>query len=63
MAGIGVPELIVILFLVLVLFGPGKMPKIGKAIGETIHEVKKGITGSPGEEINEHHDFTKEKHK
>jgi sec-independent protein translocase protein TatA len=37
---IGVPELLVILVLVLVLFGPGKLPDIGKSLGEALRGKK-----------------------
>ena len=36
--GIGFTELIVILVIVLILFGPGKLPEIGKALGRGIRE-------------------------
>ncbi|MBF0499317.1 MAG: twin-arginine translocase TatA/TatE family subunit [Candidatus Riflebacteria bacterium] len=39
--GIGFTELIVILVIVLILFGPGKLPEIGKALGRGIREFKK----------------------
>ena len=42
MPRIGFPELIVILVIALVLFGPGKLPGLGKSVGETIKEFKKG---------------------
>lgn len=41
-------ELVVILVIVLVIFGPGKLPKLGKAIGETI----KGFRGTKDEKPN-----------
>ncbi|NCO65205.1 MAG: twin-arginine translocase TatA/TatE family subunit [Candidatus Aquicultor secundus] len=41
MFGLGVPELIVILVIVLVIFGPKKLPEIGKAVGQGIRELKK----------------------
>ncbi|WP_196592837.1 Sec-independent protein translocase subunit TatA/TatB [Pectinatus sottacetonis] len=50
MFGIGVPELIVILIIGLVLFGPGKLPEVGRAVGKSINELKKataGITDAP----------------
>ena len=38
---VGVPELLVILVLILVLFGPGKLPDIGKSLGEALRGFKK----------------------
>ena len=40
MFGLGVPELIIILIIGLVLFGPGKLPDVGKALGKSIREFK-----------------------
>lgn len=42
---IGVPSLILILVVVLIIFGPGKLPGIGKALGESISSFKKGVQG------------------
>ena len=36
----GVPELVLILIIGLVLFGPGKLPGVGKALGQSIREFK-----------------------
>jgi sec-independent protein translocase protein TatA len=41
MFGIGMPELIVILVIVLIIFGAGKLPEIGGAIGKGIRNFKK----------------------
>ena len=38
---IGVPGLIIILALALILFGPAKLPQLGRAVGETLREFKK----------------------
>ena len=38
--GIGFTELVVILVIILILFGPGKLPEIGKAMGRGIREFK-----------------------
>ena len=40
MFGLGVPELVIILIIGLVLFGPGKLPDVGKALGKSIREFK-----------------------
>ncbi|MDY6305520.1 MAG: twin-arginine translocase TatA/TatE family subunit [Oribacterium sp.] len=41
---IGPMELILILIIALVIFGPSKLPQIGKALGESIKEFKKGAS-------------------
>ncbi len=45
MAGIGVPELGLILLVGLVVFGPGKLPGVGKALGRSIREFKHASAG------------------
>ncbi len=42
---IGVPELLIILVIVLIFFGVGKLPQIGKALGEGIKGFKDGAKG------------------
>jgi sec-independent protein translocase protein TatA len=43
MFGIGMPELIVIFVIALVVFGPGKLPDVGRSIGEAIRGFKKAV--------------------
>ena len=40
MFGIGMPELIIILVIILVVFGAGKLPEIGSGIGKAIRNFK-----------------------
>lgn len=41
---IGFPELVVILGLALIIFGPGKLPDVGRALGKSIKEFKRATT-------------------
>ncbi len=49
MFGIGVPELIVIMVIALIVFGPGKLPEIGSALGKGIRDFKKAFEGAEEE--------------
>jgi sec-independent protein translocase protein TatA len=50
MASIGFPELIIILVIALVVFGPKKLPDIGRALGSSIKEFKKATKEIIGDE-------------
>jgi sec-independent protein translocase protein TatA len=52
MFGLGVPELMVILVIALVVFGPSKLPQIGSGLGKAIRDFKKGVTGGDDEEAD-----------
>ena len=41
---LGVPELIIILIILLVIFGPKRLPEIGRSVGKGIREFKKQTT-------------------
>lgn len=41
--GIGIPELLIILVIVLVIFGAGKLPQIGGNLGKAIKNFKTGV--------------------
>ena len=41
--GMGPMELIVILIVVLVIFGPKNLPKLGKSLGQTVKNVREGM--------------------
>jgi sec-independent protein translocase protein TatA len=44
MFGIGMPELIIILVIILIIFGAGKLPEIGSGIGRGIKNFKKATS-------------------
>lgn len=50
--GIGFPELIVIFIVVIILFGPQKIPEIARAIGKGMAEFKKIADGSAFDELS-----------
>jgi sec-independent protein translocase protein TatA len=37
---LGAPELIILLVLALIIFGPGKLPEVGQALGRTVREFR-----------------------
>ena len=45
LGSVGMPELIIILVIALMVFGPRRLPELGKAVGQTINEFKKGANG------------------
>lgn len=48
MPSLGVPELLVILVIVIIIFGSSKLPQLGKGIGEGIRNFRKGLRGDEG---------------
>jgi sec-independent protein translocase protein TatA len=49
MFGLGIQELLVILVIALVIFGPSKLPQIGSGLGKAIRDFKKGVSGDDDE--------------
>jgi len=50
LGGIGAPELIIILVIVLVLFGPKRLPQLGKSLGQTMKALREGAEGKLDDE-------------
>jgi sec-independent protein translocase protein TatA len=46
MFGIGLPELTILLVIVLIVFGAGKLPAIGAGVGKSIRSFKNAVTES-----------------
>jgi sec-independent protein translocase protein TatA len=51
MFNLGMSELVLILVIALVVFGPGKLPEVGKAIGKGIQEFRQATTNPDSEKI------------
>ena len=51
MMGIGFPELMIILVIIMIIFGAGKLPEIGSAFGNSIKNFKKSM--KEAEEVQE----------
>lgn len=41
---IGMTEILVVLIIVLILFGPKKLPQLARSIGESVREYRKGLS-------------------
>ncbi len=48
MFGLGMPELILILVIALVIFGPSKLPEMGASVGKAIREFRNATNGDTG---------------
>ncbi len=43
MFGLGAPELVLVVFILILLFGAARLPKLGRALGQTIADFREGI--------------------
>lgn len=44
----GLPELMIVLFIIILLFGASKLPQIGRGIGEGVKNLKAGLKSDDG---------------
>ena len=51
MMGIGFPELMIILVIIMIIFGAGKLPEIGSAFGRSIKNFKSSMKEAEAEEL------------
>ncbi|MCX7793427.1 MAG: twin-arginine translocase TatA/TatE family subunit [Thermodesulfovibrionales bacterium] len=59
MFGLGLPELMVVLVITILIFGPSKLPELGKGIGRAIKGFREGLSSEPDTEIKEKVDIKK----
>ena len=60
MFGIGMPELLIILVIILVIFGAGKLPEIGQGVGKAIGNFRKSVRESHEIDVTPSSDDKKE---
>jgi sec-independent protein translocase protein TatA len=53
MAGLGFPEMVVILIIALVIFGPSRLPALGESMGKAIRGFKEGLKDTPADQVSQ----------
>ena len=51
--GIGLPEMLIVLVIALVVFGPKRLPDLGRSLGSGMREFKDSITGNSKDDDDE----------
>ena len=51
--GMGVPELLIILVVILLIFGPKNLPKLGSELGKTVKNLREGIGSDEKKKVEE----------
>ncbi len=68
MQGLGLPHIIILLVILLIFFGPSRLPALGQSIGKAIKGFKEGLNEldadakdvGPQNQLNQNHDATKQ---
>jgi len=50
MRSLGIPELLILLLIVILIFGVGKLPQVGKGLGQAIYDFRASLAGKEAEE-------------
>jgi sec-independent protein translocase protein TatA len=50
--GLGGQELLIVLFILLLLFGGSRLPRLAKGLGQSVRELKKGVASRDGAEVD-----------
>ena len=58
--GIGIPELVIILVIVMIIFGVGRLTEIGGALGKSIREFRRSATDDVSDDVVESKDGAKQ---
>lgn len=48
---IGVPEILIVLVIILILFGPRKLPELSRAVGKSVREYRNGLSGKKDKKL------------
>jgi sec-independent protein translocase protein TatA len=54
--GLGIPELLIILIVVLIIFGPGKLPALGSGVGNALRNFRKAVNQPDAIDVTPEHE-------
>lgn len=63
MFSFSMPELVLVLVIALIVFGPGKLPEVGKALGKGLQEFRRATSGESAKPVNVQSEVLAEDHK